>query len=397
MDKLVIPGGNNTGRWTFAAYRDATYYPVVAFLEGNNPYDVKAYMKTYPVGDVFPPYLPMTLLLHLPLGMLSFKSSVTAYFIVTLILILLLSRLSLVLCGITPCAARTFGLAALVLLSRPGQSTLILGECTAIVTVGMYMAFLYSRDNPVLAGLGVALTSFKPTFGVPLALLLLARRDFKPVLIGIALSAALSTCAAGVIAYNAGGITPFVASMRESYGASEDHPDSNPVTSPSRIDAKGLAGRLLGKDPGAGIEILTLIGIVGVGVVGVRRLRSGGDATQIQRIEVGLFSLVILTCIFHQPYDLLLLTMPQLALASGGGSVPWDRSPRLRWTLLALLIFPAFNYLGSATAFSFLRIEIRDTAWILLSSLNGAALLVGLFVYLKVAIGWPSHTPPGNA
>ena len=48
-------------------FRDAVYYPVVALRDHVNPYDAGMYFRHYPVGQEFPLYTPVHLLLHLPL------------------------------------------------------------------------------------------------------------------------------------------------------------------------------------------------------------------------------------------------------------------------------------------------------------------------------------------
>ena len=72
IDRFVVPDEPAAAAWGFIDFRDAVYYPVVAFLDGTNPYDPTAYRATYPVGNIFPVYTPVTLLVHLPFGMLPF-------------------------------------------------------------------------------------------------------------------------------------------------------------------------------------------------------------------------------------------------------------------------------------------------------------------------------------
>ena len=48
-------------------FRDAIFYPVVALRDGVNPYNADSYFVHYPVGQEFPLYTPIHLLLHAPL------------------------------------------------------------------------------------------------------------------------------------------------------------------------------------------------------------------------------------------------------------------------------------------------------------------------------------------
>ncbi|MFN8644343.1 MAG: hypothetical protein U0802_22805 [Candidatus Binatia bacterium] len=115
------PGAPSHERWVLQDFRDAIYYPVVAALDGVNPYDVPAYRSRYPVGQEFPVYSPLTLLLHLPYGLLPYRAAEAAYVAVTLALTLLLAGVSLRLAGAAARADRVLILAALLLLSRPGR------------------------------------------------------------------------------------------------------------------------------------------------------------------------------------------------------------------------------------------------------------------------------------
>jgi hypothetical protein len=73
----------------------AVYYPARAFLDGLDPYDQSAYRAAYPVQAPLPPFLPATLLLHLPFGLLPPGPSAALYLGVTLILILATGWLAL--------------------------------------------------------------------------------------------------------------------------------------------------------------------------------------------------------------------------------------------------------------------------------------------------------------
>ncbi len=385
LSKLVVPKGDNAGRWAYAAYRDATYYPVVALLEGKNPYDAELYMKTYPVGDVLPPYLPITLVLHLPLGLVDFQTSVVLYFLLTLLLTVILSAMMLRIADIPLTVPWVFGLSTALLLTRPGQNNLLLGECTVPMAIGVYLLVSSRWRKSNLAILGFIMMVIKPTYGLPLGVLLLARRDYRTVLSGGIITAVLAFSVTGVLAHHAGGVGPLVSSLVESYHASEDHPDSDPATSPSRIDAKGVIGRILQTDPGVAVEFGLLMVLLGLGCLALRKLDTLPETPGKDSLILGVVCLVTLTSIFHQPYDLLLLAGPWLLLAVRGNQPPWNDCPRLRWFTLGLMTIPLVNYVGSATAFEYLGIEIGTPLWIALSSVNGVVLLVVLGVYLKLA------------
>ena len=47
-------------------FDETVYYPALAFANGENPYD-PGYVSRYAVDNPFPPYAPITLLIHQPL------------------------------------------------------------------------------------------------------------------------------------------------------------------------------------------------------------------------------------------------------------------------------------------------------------------------------------------
>jgi hypothetical protein len=131
VTRVNPPGRVDPARWVLQDFRDAIYYPVVAFLEGRNPYDQDALARTYPVGQPFPPYLPVTLLVHQPFGLLPQAESGGVFFLCTIALTGAVAALAIGGAGVPVTAAGVLGLTALLLLSRPGNMNLALGQVTA--------------------------------------------------------------------------------------------------------------------------------------------------------------------------------------------------------------------------------------------------------------------------
>jgi hypothetical protein len=378
---LHVPGQPHLPRWGQADFRDAVYYPVRAFLAGDNPYDARRYMGAYPAGFAFPLYLPATLLLHLPFGLLPFGAAELAYYLTMVGLLPVLALLTLALSGVRATIPRVFGLAALLLASRPGHWSVFIGQYTVTVVVGAYLALLYARRRPWLAALGLAVALIKPTFGAPLAALMLARRDVRPVLLGLAVATAVSALPAAVLAHRAGGLEPFLASLGESHRAFEAETSVDPASSPFRVDVVGLAGRLLGRGLGDGAELALGLALLALGCLGVRRLSwLGEDAA---RLGASLGCVVMLACTYHQAYDGLVLALPLTALAVGRWAPAGWASARVRWLVFGLLALPVVNYLASGTAIA--SLGIGGGWWVAVTSLNGVALLGALSIHAWVA------------
>src|SRR5262249_45478889 len=147
-------------------------------------------------------------------------------------------------------AASILGLTAVLLLSRPGQMNLLLGQVSAQVAIGAYVALRWARTRPVLASLALALSTLKPTYGVPLAaLMLFGRGDVATVVGGAAASLVLCLVAVVPLAVAAGGIGPFVTSLGGSAATFSAESSSNAWSGFARIDVVALLARLLGRVP----------------------------------------------------------------------------------------------------------------------------------------------------
>ena len=381
--RLNVPGAPHSGNAGLQDFRDTFYYPVVSFLEGNNPYDPSSHVRTYPVGNTFPLYLPLSLILHLPFGLLPFTTAELVYFLVTAALMPLLAYLTLRLCRHGVSIGSVFGLASLMLLSRPGDWNLFLGQCAATMAIATYAALYFRGRRSWAAAVGVAVASMKPTYGIPLAVLMLAKREVRTVLVGVLIAAVISMGATVILVHNAGGFAGFLASLGASQLDFGADPQVNPATSSYRIDSVAFVARFLGYPLGLMQELGVLIGILGASALGVSRLervQEGGAPL----LSASLICVAVITCTYHQTYDLLLLALPLTAVAMRRCPLPTSGNAGIRLLLLAALAVPAFNYLVSDSGLR--HVGSSNAWWLAVTSLNGGALILALLLYLGLAL-----------
>jgi glycosyl transferase family 87 len=381
---LNVPGAPALPRMGMQDFRDVVYWPARAFLDGRNPYDTPALLRDYPAGAPLPPYLPMTLVLHAPLGLLPFEAAEATYFAILLAAILGVAYVALRAAGVAPTAARVFGVGAAVLASRPGHWSVVLGQCSPIAVLGCAVALWMGRARPLVAAFGLALAAFKPTFGVPLAVLMLARGDRRAAVTGAVLAGAVSAVATAAVAAAAGGLGALATSIGQGYVAFSGDQTVDPAVSWSRIDAIAVTSRLLGWSPGPGVALAIGGAVLALGALGVARLaRSATPGAR--RLSTGLACLTIVACTYHQGYDLVLLTLPATALAFGADDPPWRGRPWARRALLALLAIPAINYLSSEYALE--RLGFGHGVWIAVTVANGLAVLAAFAILARLALG----------
>jgi Glycosyltransferase family 87 len=381
MNLVNVPGHPDAVHWVLQDFRDAVYYPVVALLDGGNPYDAVTYMHTYPVWFPLPLYSPSTLLVHLPFGLLAFEHAEIAYYVLAILLTLVLVWMSLRFSNVRSPLPYVCGVAGLVLLTRPGQMNLLLGQVTLQCVIATYVALEYARTRPWLAGLGLAVATLKPTFGVPLILLMLCRGDTRAVVTGIGMAGLLALVPTVWLVRAAGGVPALVASALRSQDGFAVQSFNSPMLGPFRIDTPALVARLLGVPLTSFHELLIGGVVLSVGALAVRRL--AGEREDARELSDVLICLTMLACVYHQTYDWLLLTLPLTGLIAGRSSFQRFLQSRWRWVLVALLLLPWANYFASATALDAFRLT---GGWRLaVTSVNGIALLISLTVCATIA------------
>jgi Glycosyltransferase family 87 len=338
----ITPGRQDVGFQT--DFRDAVFYPVVAFVDGVNPYDPDAYYAAYPVGQEFPLYSPIHLVVHLPLAPFSLEDARAGYFGLNLALVLALAAVSLRLAGSRGEWSHVFALGTLLILSGPGKMDLRTGEPTLLIVLACYLAMAARTAQRGRTAAGVAVALSKPTFGIPLAIVLLCRRRVRATLIGIGAAVAISAVAAIPLAQSAGGIGSLVDSLRTDLDVTSLSLQSR-IGTPLRIDGVNALARATGLRPSGSVALAFGLLLLAVGALAIWRLHSHDPDHDRAELMVTLSMLVILVPIFRVGYDLLLLTWPiLLLLRRRPPDAIWPG--RLRVVVVILLLVPMVDPLG---------------------------------------------------
>jgi hypothetical protein len=338
----ITPSRQDTGFQT--DFRDAVYFPVIAFTDGVNPYDPDWYYESYPVGQEFPLYSPVHLVVHLPLTPFSLPEARAGYFGLNLALILVLAAASLRLAGYRHGWSSIFGVGTLLLLSGPGKMDLRTGEPTLIIVLACYLALAARMAQPARAAAGVAIALSKPTFGIPLAIVALCRRRLRGTLFGIGVAIAISAAAVIPLADAAGGLGPLIDSLRADLDVTSRSLQSR-LGTPLRIDGGNALARATGLRPSETVALAFGLLLLAVGALAVWRLQTRERDGDRSELAITLAMLTILVPIFRVGYDLLLLTWPiLLLLRRRPPDAIWPRG--LRTALTVLLIVPMVDPLG---------------------------------------------------
>jgi hypothetical protein len=395
--RVATPSATGAGirlgaAWAMGDFRNTVYYPVRAFLEGGDPYDRADYRARYPTQERFPPFLPSTLVIHAPFGLLPPVPAALCYAGVAVLLTFGLAWLAFRHAG-GATAAGVLGATGLILLSRPGQWNLLLGQVTLQVVLACHIALHYARRVPWVSGLALGFSTFKPTFGVPLAALMLARGDTRAVAIGTAVGVVLNLPVVLILSHRAGGVGAFLASMHNDYvewtGNSitghrwSESSTYNPV-SIHRVDFVSLASRFIPDARVGGIlELLVTMTVFVIAALVVRRLAVAAPH-RAPELSAPIICVAVLMGVYHLSYDLLLLVPFLVALVRGREVPDMLRRGLPRWILVTALIALAANYASTQAVLE--RLGGDRTVWLLLASVNPLLLLVVFASYVVAAI-----------
>ena len=223
-----------------ADVRDAGYYPAQAWLDGVNPYDPEAYRAAYDdVGQAFPLYSPLQILVHLPLTWFPPEGARVGFYWFSLALLAAQAAITLRVAGRRSTVAATIAFTGFLAATHSGRLSLVSGQTTPLLGIGVALAL--AGPLPVAATAGVVLALTKPTIGVPLVAVALARGRVRPAIIGSAIAAIVSALMGVRLIDASGGLSEFLR------GIGNDLDVTATIGSGRRVDAASLIARTFGE------------------------------------------------------------------------------------------------------------------------------------------------------
>lgn len=387
-----VGGVRLSASWALIDFQSTIYYPVHAFTDGANPYDHAAYRARYPEAGTFPPFLPSTLLIHLPFGVMTLALARMAYVGFTVGLIVLLGRAVVRANGVTSWTSALVA-AALVTLSRPGQWNLLLGQVTLQAVLLSWVALHFAQRTPWLSGLALGAAAFKPTFALPIAVLMLARGHVKAVGAGVVAALALNLPVAAILEHRARAVQLLTQNPKAPYNSWAGSSDSAPYASFYRLDLIALFGRIAGRPLSHGEEAVIMILVLSVAALLIRRMRGSEPTPGHQTLSEAIICVATLLCVHHLDYDLLLLAFPVAALV-------YRRMPGLlenaavRRGMLWLFALMAANYVSTQSVLD--RLAPDAPVWFALASANSLALVLIFAIYGLTVLRLPSARRTGS-
>ncbi len=382
-----VPVAKETIQFGLCDFHNAVYFPGLAYARGENPYS-STYAAKYPVNREMSPYSPLLLPFSAVMGVLPLRLAEFVWYATNVTLILVLSAALLHIAGSRINATRVLLLSSLILATRVGQSNQILGQFGLYFTLLTLVAVRWARSNQNLSAIGVALASIKPTFGIPLVLMMLSGQKLRPAILGLLIATVGATLSFSWILLH----EPFevLASFVQSHDAIASDQDVDPDSAWMRTDLTSVLARNLGLPSGLKMELLGMTIILIPACILLWKLSKIGNSCVTHSLEQAIVLSAIPMCIYHLSYDLLVV-MPAVALGLSGQTFPKHKhSTAFQIAFVAFMTIPLVNYLSAYSVME--RLQIDGLVREMVISLNALSLLaanavlwVAAFIHIRSA------------
>ena len=365
-------------------FHNGTYYPSLAFRNGINPYSREMSQK-YPVSAPSRPCPPITYILHQPFTWFELHTADALFFIYNTCLLLLLAYVGVWVSNGKVQIGYWLLVSLVLLISRPGHITLFTGYYTPELVLGTLVALHFAKSKPTISAIGMLVASAKPTFILPLILLMFARKNYRALALGIVLC---TVAGVGGLAWLArdSSIAEVIQGISE--GQVEFHADETefPVNTWTRVDVLGMFAKIINWVPEDKVYLASMFGFVLIPCVVIRQIVD----REVDSGMLGISSLIALLTsllgIYHHSYDCLLVVVPWVAITFFSSKVMVEIQPKTKWFLGVLLSIPLVNYLSTQSARNGLGLEQTSFTWQAITLINGACLSLALIIVL--AVGW---------
>ncbi|HUK73424.1 MAG TPA: glycosyltransferase family 87 protein [Streptosporangiaceae bacterium] len=302
------------GPWIMQDFRDTVWLPIHYLWYGGNPYETSAYLRWAPANaSGFFLYTPAIMTLMMPLAALKWSVAASAWTIFDLLIAFWIAWYSVQLANLPKRVDAACAIAALLLLWLPTQLAFQTGNPSMLV-IGAAVFVLGRRRNDWLTAVGLAVCMLKVQFGVPMIVLLLAIRLWRPVLRAVGIVVLLSLPTTVLAVRNAGSVSAFWHSLVTNLDAQRASAYGN-LTTPGayRWDLAGIIGRLTGINLRMDVQILLVSVILIIGSWNFGRAVSSRH----EDLTFAIGSLTVMLCLFHNRYDFVICFPAAIMLAQG--------------------------------------------------------------------------------
>jgi len=366
-------------------FHNGIYFPAVGLTAGYDPYGPK-FAADFPVTRQIPPYSPLALVIHWPLGWMPLRLAEIVYYFVTLGFLVAIGVLAVnALPTVKERATWTLFAVLTVLASRSGHSTLFTTYFTGELVVGSMLALRFAESRPVISGLGIALASIKPNFGIPLILMMAARGNWRATVLGVVFSGVGVLLGVTILLQHVD-LATLISDLKSSDSAHVGDDYELPVNTWTRVDILAVVAKWTRLNPGAPIALGVMLLLLILPCVALARLSKLGDKTGDQSYSGVLILATGMAALYHHAYDAMLLIAAAFSLILDSQWRRWF-TPTARVGLAAGLMFVPWNYLSSEVVLN--RLKLPNTVEQIMTSSSGVVLLVCCLILTARALRNP--------
>ena len=367
----------------FSDFNNGVYLPTQAFLAGVNPFAQEA-VEQFTLARACPPYSPVTFMVHTPFTWFSARTAGVVYFFYNILLALLMAY-----CGIRMSGGKFawFGLLALgslILFSRPGHINIFTGYFTAELVLGTLVALHFAKSKPIVSGFGMVLASSKPTYILPLAIMMMWRKNYRATIFGCFLCGVFAFGGLAWLAHHSS-FEDVITGIAHGQDAHIDDVTEHPINTWTRIDLLGMFAKVINWNPDTKINILAMFFLTIVPGLAVAKAVKSESNSGACGLTGWIVCLSMLVCLYHHSYDCLLLVAPWIGVTFFGSRTLPEIGRWARIALSVLTAVPAANYLSTQSARDKLGFEQLDFAWQSITMINGGCLIVALGILMYYA------------
>ena len=373
---------SNTGMSDF----HAMYYHAKAFRLGTSPY------QSHVDDDIIfsgpsPPFSPVIFFIIWPLSYLPLAAADVVACLLNLAMIGGIAWLMFRYSNHPVQWSWWLAVFGFLVFSRPGHITLHTGYFTALIVIGTLMAFHHAKDRPWLSAVGVLLASAKPTYVIPLLLILAFRRNYKAAVYGIVLSGAVAL--AGVTwlatAHDDSSFSHVIETVLHGQEAFHNEPTEEPVNTWTRIDILGMIAKLASWNPGNRVYLLAMLVLLIPPGLAIRKASLHEVNSSATGLSAFIGILALLVTLYHHSYDCLLFAVPWLALVLFGNLTLPSLSRWQRGAVGFLLLMPMINYASTLAFRNLLKLDQYSLQWQSITLINGVCLTAAMLILMWAA------------
>ena len=363
-----------------------------AFGDGVNPYSSEVMEHPdYIVPRNAAPFSPFAFLIYLPLTLLSLKFASVTFFVINWILFGVLALCCISMSRIKFDWVLWIWVFGFLVFSRPGHMTLFTGYFTVMLAIGTVVALHFSKSRPLLSGAGFLFAAVKPTYAIPLTLLMLARRDFKATMIGVFLTTVFAIgCFAWLSSHSDFGSV--ISGIQSGQEAFHNDKTEEPINTWTRIDTAAIVAKVMHRVPSS-VEylvvmlVLLVIPCLAIWRASIQEVERNGVEKGAGSLTAVIVVLALLVTIYHHSYDCLITSVAMVSLLLQGSQLKTSIPRFASIGIGVLLMVPMGNYASTRAFRDKLGFDQLDSAWQFTTMSNGIclafALLVVIFFVLK--------------